>query len=129
MIPISLDLPIKVPPHNCLHVGSRAGRLVTTNATALGRRRQFRSEVAWLIPKSAKRSIAEPVKITIDIWRQADRAADGDNLQKEILDALVEAGVLKDDTASVVRSVCWTVQAQGRKVENRLRIRIEDWTS
>lgn len=120
---VVIDIPVNVPPHVCLHVSARPGkRAYVSHGPQLDRRHAFREEVQLRIPRRSKTEIAIAVFIKLQFWRQCKRSADGDNLQKEALDALVQAHVLLDD--SVVQSCHWEIVAQGPNVEPRLRAEI-----
>ena len=66
------------------------------------------------------------MRARIQVWRRARRACDGDNLQKEILDALVDAGVLADDRW--VRECHWSIEDQSPLARPRILIEIDPFT-
>ena len=122
---VTIDSPIQVIPHTCIHVSiPNRGRAWTSNAKDLSRRKDFQQEVQLLIPKRARRKLAGELAVRVEIWRRG-RAADGDNLQKELFDAFTVAGVWLDDRQ--VKDCHWTVVEQAPTTKPRVRAEIREW--
>lgn len=119
---IRLDLPVNPIPHSCLHARTRGKQRWVSNADKLDQRRAFREEMILRIPNRHKQAFTGPLRVAVTFWRRGQRAADGDNLAKELLDALVESGVLEDDRHVV--SCTWTIAEQGPKVSPRILVEI-----
>jgi len=122
---VFIDAPINVIPHVCVHVAVRRGRSWTSNAEDLKRRKDFRDEVALVIPRRKRQKLAGLLAVRIEVWRRCSRAADGDNLQKELFDAFTQAGVWLDDRQ--VKDCHWTIVEQGPRVTPRVRAVVYEW--
>jgi crossover junction endodeoxyribonuclease RusA len=76
----------------------------------------WRNEAIWSIKLQARgASIAGPYSIAVEFQRPDRRRRDLDNLLKALSDALVDAGVLEDDSDAQEIRLCW--RGTGRSCE------------
>lgn len=61
--------------------------------------RQFEADCLWTIPARAKLGIDYPVNVKVVYYVDSKRKVDRTNLESAVMDMLVKAGVLKDDSA------------------------------
>lgn len=88
-------------------------------------KRTYTDMVAWCA-KAAKVPPMDRVRISI-VWVEPDNRRDFDNVsagQKFLLDGLVQAGVLQNDTRWYVRSVAHTVKTD--KTNPRVIVTLEE---
>lgn len=67
--------------------------------------KQWRRDAVIIIRSQRLKQFAEPVVIKLELTPGDRRARDADNYCKPVLDALVEAGLLIDDSNRYVRAV------------------------
>lgn len=125
---VRIDVPVNPLPHVCLHVNipGRGGRVGVSKPEKLADRRQFREDLKLVIPKRARRGLTGALSVRVLLWHRGTRVADGDNLQKELFDALTEAGVWADDR--LVRDCHWTVVGDGPRVNPRIVVEIRAYS-
>jgi crossover junction endodeoxyribonuclease RusA len=61
---------------------------------------------AILLLRSTRMRFDEPVKVSMFLSPPDRRRRDGDNLEKAVMDALVKAGTIKDDSLAYVKKSC-----------------------
>ena len=97
-----IELPFPLPISACFENIPKVGRRAT------GRYREWTNEGLWMIKAQKPRKFDGEVSILIGLVAPDKRARDADNTLKCILDLLVKAGVIKDDSNRFVRRI--TVQ-------------------
>lgn len=75
----------------------KGGRPFITSSNAS---KEWRSKAVWelLAQSKGKRDITYPLKVKLTFWRSTKRRFDLDNGAGGVLDALVEAGIIEDDS-------------------------------
>lgn len=105
MIQQSIALPFPVSLNNAFAQNRATGRRYRTK-----RYRAWSDLALWRIKIAKLKRMAGPVRVEIGLTPPDARKRDADNLVKPILDVLVKAGILADDSSATVRavSVGWT---------------------
>lgn len=97
-----VELPFPLPVSACFENVPKVGRRATA------RYREWTNEGLWKIATQKPSKFAGEVSISVGLVAPDKRARDADNTLKCILDLLVKAGVIKDDSNKFVRKI--TVQ-------------------
>ncbi|MEZ2132713.1 MULTISPECIES: RusA family crossover junction endodeoxyribonuclease [unclassified Sinorhizobium] len=97
-----LELPFPLPVSACFENIPKIGRRATQ------RYREWTNEALWMLKAQKAPRFTGEVSISIGLVAPDKRARDCDNTLKCIMDALVKASVIKDDSNKYVRRV--TVQ-------------------
>ncbi|QIG74570.1 holliday junction resolvase RusA-like protein [Rhizobium phage RHph_Y25] len=94
-----IELPFPLPVSACFENVPKIGRRATA------RYREWTNEALWMIKAQKPQKFAGEVSISIGLVAPDKRARDLDNLFKGLLDVLVKAGVIKDDSQKYVRKL------------------------
>ena len=73
----------------------RNGRTISIKKKSLV---AFEREALAQIPRSARQNINQPVNVCMHFWLKENRRTDLVGLEQAVLDILVKAGVIKDDS-------------------------------
>lgn len=93
--------------------------------TSADRYKQYEEEIAWLTPAKYRLHINYPVNVKAIYYVNRNGRVDKTNLESALMDALVKAGVLADDSALKPEIV---VSTDGSRVfydKNNPRIEVE----
>ena len=129
---LAFTIPVKPRTKKNHHEFVRPGQGNRVSAVPSKQYRQFEADCLWTIPGWAKIGIDYPINAKIIYYVDSKRKVDKTNLESAVMDMLVKAGVIKDDSAINPAIV---VTTDGSKVlidrENpRIEIEItkyEDW--
>jgi crossover junction endodeoxyribonuclease RusA len=97
-----VELPFPLPVSACFENIPKVGRRAT------GRYREWTNEALWMLKAQRPQKFTGEVSICIGLVAPDKRARDADNTLKCLLDVLVKAQVIRDDSNRYVRKV--TVQ-------------------
>lgn len=98
-----IELPFPLPVSACFENVPKVGRRATQ------RYKNWINEALWLVKSQKPREFAGEVSVSIGLVAPDKRARDADNTLKCIMDVLVKARVIRDDSNKYVRriSVQW----------------------
>lgn len=118
---VILNIPMYAPSTNTMHLRNANGSLRLNP-----KHKEFRSEVAYSSYKAFK--VTEyPVEVTAYLYMPDKRLRDADNTKKTILDALVRAGVIKDDNWKYVRRTVAEIVEVDEAKKGRTIVRISKY--
>jgi crossover junction endodeoxyribonuclease RusA len=100
---VRITLPFPLPVSACFENIPKRGRIATQ------RYRDWTAEALWMIASQRPRKFTGEVSVAVALVAPDKRARDADNTLKCVMDALVKASVIKDDSNRYVRriSVQW----------------------
>lgn len=102
-----LELPFPLPISACFENVPKVGRRATQ------RYRDWTNEALWMIKAQKPRRFEGEVSISIGLVAPDKRRRDADNCGKAVMDALVKAAVIKDDSNKYVRRITLQWVASG----------------
>ena len=96
-----IELPAPVPLAACFTNVPRRGRVPTK------RYLEWQREAMWTIKAQRSRPVKGRVAITVSLVPPDNRARDAGNTDKAVMDVLVKAGIIEDDSNRYVRRVTY----------------------
>jgi crossover junction endodeoxyribonuclease RusA len=109
----TFELPFPPSLNNCFSQGLVGGRVRRFPSK---RYRAWRREAAALLGIKKFKSLTGPVIVHIDLTQPDKRRRDVDNFIKPLLDAIVSAGVLYDDSQVVRVTSAWADGKVGARI-------------
>ena len=97
--------------HGVIYSKKNSKRLVRNRATGrpmlISSKRAIQNEedMVWQFSTLRTATLCFPLRVEIDIWQPDRRRRDLDNQATSILDALVRAGIIQDDSTKIVHEL------------------------
>lgn len=105
-----ITLPFPPPLHACFTNAKGKGRVTTP------RYKSWQTEALWSIKAQKARPVDGEVSISVGLVAPDKRPRDAGNLDKAILDTIVKAGIIQDDSNKYVRRLSFEWLADGEPV-------------
>jgi len=105
---VRVELPFPVPLSACFTNAKGRGRVPTARYTA------WKTEAAWMIKSQKPEPIKGQVSVSVRLVAPDKRHRDAGNNDKAVLDAVVRAGLIEDDSNRFVRRVSYEWADSGK---------------
>ena len=102
-----IELPFPVPLSACFTNAKGRGRVPTK------RYETWKAEAAWMIASQKPTPIKGEVSVSVRLVAPDKRHRDAGNTDKAVLDAIVRAGLIEDDSNRFVKRVSYEWAASG----------------
>jgi crossover junction endodeoxyribonuclease RusA len=109
-MPVSIDLPFPPSTNNLFVNKKKGGRYRSKGYEA------WRAEAGWILKSQRPEHITGVVNVTIELGKPDNRRRDLDNLNKPILDLLVDHWVIDDDSMIQKLTTKWAPELIGCRV-------------
>lgn len=96
-----VELPFPVPLHACFTNAKGRGRVPTKRYDA------WKQEAAWMIASQRPEPVSGEVSVSVRLVAPDKRHRDAGNTDKAVLDAIVRAGLIEDDSNRYVKRVSY----------------------